>query len=151
MILLQRWLVGRPRTYGRFWRAVRRIDQHSIDWLELWLRLVGAAICALFLFSLGGCASTGTILRVGLHADVTDVVTGCDRKRDAACGLLGPRDIAVIELLYAPGLQLRRPIEPYCSLEHNSHYSAGKPFNNEFEQVLNTVGCGGFIQFGERQ
>jgi hypothetical protein len=111
------------------------------------LMLASMIICAL----LQGCASTGTVLRLGGYYDVTDKVYGCDRDLDLGCGLKGPRDLALIEVLYAPGLQLRRPIEPFCSWLHNSHFSAGKPFNDRFEQVVDAVGGGAFIQIQDRR
>ena len=106
-------------------------------------------LAATVLFS--GCASTHTMLRVGVGYDVTDFVNGCDRKLDLGCGLKGPRDLALLELLYAPGLSLRSTVEPYCSWLHTSHYSAGVPVNSKFEQFLDAPNCGAFIQFGERR
>jgi hypothetical protein len=100
---------------------------------------------------LQGCASTNTVFRIGGHIDITDVVRGCDRKLDLACGLKGPRDIAVIEIMYVPGMRLDRQFVPYASWLHKSHYSAGKPFNSKFEQVVDAPGVGGFIQFKDRR
>jgi hypothetical protein len=91
-----------------------------------------------------GCASTNTVLRVGLHADITDYTSGCKRNVDPGCGLLGPREVAKIELMWAPSVKPG----PYCSIADDSHYSAGLPFNNRFEGFVHTVGCGGFFQFG---
>jgi hypothetical protein len=150
-ILLQRWVAGRVRTPGRFWRTVRRIDSRSIDLVTAVVHFWMIIACALVLLGMSGCASNGTMMRIGLHADITDVVRGCDRDRNLACGLKGPRDIAVIELMYAPGLRTDSTITPYCSWLHKSHYSAGKPFNNNFEQVVDAPGCGGFVQFGGRR
>ncbi|HYE70646.1 MAG TPA: hypothetical protein VD932_03890 [Aquabacterium sp.] len=151
MILLQQWVAGRVRTPGRFWRAVRRIDARSIDLVTATTRALMLVACVLVLFGMTGCAGSGTIMRIGMHADVTDIVRGCDRKHDASCGLDGPREIAVLEFIYAPGLRVDRTVAPYCSALHGSHYTAGKPFNNRFEQVIDTAGCGAFVQFGVRQ
>jgi hypothetical protein len=109
------------------------------------------AIAVLAASLLSGCASTNTVLRVGIHADITDMVNGCDRKLDSYCGLKGPRDIAVIELMYVPGMRLDHAITPYASWLHNSHYSAGFPVNHDFEQILDAPGVGGFFQFGRRK
>lgn len=114
-------------------------------------RLIMLALCSLWLVAMSGCASTGTILRVGLHYDVTDLVNGCDRKRESYCGLKGPRDIAVIELMYAPGLHLESTFVPYTSQLHVSHYSAGFPIDHRYEQVLDAPGVGSFIQFGAKK
>lgn len=111
------------------------------------LRLALLAACLV----LPGCASTNTVLRIGLHADITDVVNGCDRKLDAYCGLKGPRDIAVLEFLYVPGMRLDSSFTPYAGWLHKSHYSAGFPVNNTFEQIVDAPGVGGFIQFGKRK
>lgn len=99
---------------------------------------------------LAGCAASGTFLFVGLHADVTDKVHGCNRKTDFNCGLAGPREQARISVMYAPGMQMKnnRSVTGYCSWEHDSHYTAGPPFNKEFEQFVEAPGCGGIFQFG---
>ncbi len=115
------------------------------------IRFAAILVCIAALCLMSGCASTNTVLRIGLHADLTDKITGCDRKRDAGCGLQGPRDLAIIEVMYAPGIRVDRAITPYCSHIHESHYSAGAPANGKFEQVLDAPGCGGFIQFGKRK
>src|SRR5688572_2309148 len=87
---------------------------------------------------LAGCAASGTFLFIGVHADVTDKVHGCNRETDPGCGLKGPREQARISVMYAPGLQLKnnRSFTGYCSWEHDSHYTAGKPFNNKPEQSV---------------
>lgn len=109
-------------------------------------------VCILALTAMcSGCASTHTVLRIGLHADLTDVVNGCDRKLDAYCGLKGPRDIAVIEFLYLPTARFERTFNPYVGWLHKSHYSAGFPVNKEFEQIVDAPGVGGFIQFGGKK
>ena len=144
-------------------------DAHDADYTEMWAcrcnaeaehkarmrrrdavffqQFTRAALLVLIILAfpyLGGCASTNTVLRIGLHADVTDYTSGCVRNADPGCGLRGPREIAKIELMWAPSV---RP-GPYCSISDDSHYSAGVPFNNKFEGFVHTVGCGGFFQFG---
>lgn len=114
-------------------------------------RIAGVLVCAVALLAMSGCASSHTVLRLGLHADITDVVNGCDRKLDAYCGLKGPRDIAVIEFLYLPTVRFDRAFNPYVGWLHKSHYSAGFPVNNDFEQIVDAPGVGGFIQFGEKR
>jgi hypothetical protein len=102
---------------------------------------------------LAGCASSGTFLFIGVHADVTDKVHGCNRKTDSNCGLAGPREQARISVMYAPGLAIKggRSVTGYCSWDHDSHYTAGKPFNDKREQSVEAPGCGGVFQFGSRQ
>lgn len=118
--------------------------------VSLW-RGLGLLGCIIALAMCAGCASTHTVLRIGLHADLTDVVNGCDRKLDAYCGLKGPRDIAVIEFLYLPTARFDRTFNPYVGWLHKSHYSAGFPVNKEFEQIVDAPGVGGFIQFGGKK
>ncbi len=115
------------------------------------IRFAAILVCIAALCLMSGCASTNTVLRIGLHVDATDVVNGCDRKLDAYCGLKGPRDIAVIEFLYLPTARFEKTFNPYVGWLHKSHYSAGWPVNQEFEQVVDAPGCGGFIQFGKRK
>jgi hypothetical protein len=125
-------------------------DEDSYAWKLF--KGVALLICILAVVSFcSGCASTHTVLRIGLHADLTDVVNGCDRKLDAYCGLKGPRDIAVIEFLYLPTARFDRTFNPYVGWLHKSHYSAGFPVNKEFEQIVDAPGLGGFIQFGGRK
>jgi hypothetical protein len=57
-ILLQRWVAGRMRTPGRFWRNIRRINAHSIDLATATTRLIALALCALYLIAMAGCTRT---------------------------------------------------------------------------------------------
>lgn len=111
-----------------------------------WQLMLGAWACLALMVMLTGCASTHTVLRVGLHADITDLTSGCERNRDLGCGLPGPREIAVLELMWAPSV---RP-GPYCSISDFSHYSAGFPLNDKFEGFVHSIGCGGFVQLGSK-
>lgn len=101
-------------------------------------RLLALAIAALPLVT--GCASTNTVVRLGLNADITDLTRGCDRKRDFECGRPGDRKTAFVEVLWAPSIKPG----PYCSASHQSSPSTTR------EQVIDMVGCGGFFQFGQR-
>jgi hypothetical protein len=60
-ILLQRWVAGRVRTPGRFWRTVRRIDSRSIDLVTAVVQFWAIVACVLVLFGLSGCANYATL------------------------------------------------------------------------------------------
>ena len=101
-------------------------------------RLLAIAVAALPLVT--GCASTNTVLRLGLNADVTEFTRGCERNRDVTCGRPGARETAFVEVMWAPSIKPG----PYCSLSHQSSPST------THEQVIDMAGCGGFFQFGQR-
>jgi hypothetical protein len=134
-------------------RATVTRPEHRRD-ADFWTQVGRATLlilCMLAFPFLGGCTSTNTVLRVAVNIDVTDIVYGCDRKRDFACGRPGSRDMALVELIYAPGLRLDRPLEPYSSWLHQSGVAAGRPFNDRPDQVIDSL-CGGvFVQFGDRR
>jgi predicted small secreted protein len=95
---------------------------------------------------LSGCASTNTVLQIGVGYDVTDYVHDCERGF-FGCGHKGTRETARIDILWAPSI---RP-GPYAGACHSSHYSTGKPFNNKFDADFSTELCGGgFFQFNDR-
>jgi hypothetical protein len=60
-ILLQRWVAGRVRTPGRFWRTIRRIDQRSIDLVTAVTRLLMLVACILVIAGTSGCANYATL------------------------------------------------------------------------------------------
>jgi hypothetical protein len=94
-----------------------------------------------------GCASTNTVLRIGVGYDVTDYVNGCERGLHG-CGHPGTRETATIEILWAPSI---RP-GPYAGGCHKSHYSTGFPLNDKLDADFSDEVCvGGFFQFGERR
>ncbi len=44
-----RAVASRARTQGRFWRAIRRIDERSVDLMTVTTRLVMLSLCCLYL------------------------------------------------------------------------------------------------------
>lgn len=93
---------------------------------------------------IGGCASTNTVLRVGVGYDITDKINGCERGV-YGCGHPGTRETARIELLWAPSVKPG----PYAGACHSSHYTTGFPFNSEIDADFSDEICvGGFFQFG---
>lgn len=109
-------------------------------------RIAGALVCAVALAAMSGCASTNTVLRVGVGYDITDKINGCVRGI-YGCGHAGTRETATLEILWAPSI---RP-GPYAGYSHKSHYSTGFPFNNKLDaDFSDEIAAGYFVQFGER-